>query len=103
VASLAVTCCQRTSGTREEERDHMGIVNGPLGLAIAPNGDVLTVNSGDGNIVETTPAGRQVATKALDTSGSPAGAGARFGLAVAPHGNGVYFVDDATNQLNLLH
>ncbi len=48
-------------------------------------------------------AGRQVATKALDTSGSPAGAGALFGLAVAPHGNGVYFVDYATNQLNLLH
>jgi hypothetical protein len=80
-----------------------GALNGPLGLAIAPNGDVLTVNSGDGNIVETTPAGRQVATKVLDTSGSPAGAGALFGLAVAAHGNGVYFVDDATNQLNFLH
>ncbi len=64
---------------------------------------MLTVNSGDGNIVETTPAGTQVATKALDKSGSPPGAGALFGLAVAPHGNGVYFVDDATNQLDLLH
>lgn len=29
-------------------------LNGPLGLAIAPNGDILTVNGGDGNIVETT-------------------------------------------------
>ncbi|HUK67649.1 MAG TPA: hypothetical protein VLW50_02670 [Streptosporangiaceae bacterium] len=80
-----------------------GALNGPLGLAIAPGGDVLTVNSGDGNIVETTPAGTQVATKALDSSGSPPGAGALFGLAVAPQGGGVYFVDDATNQLDLLH
>jgi len=53
--------------------------------------------------VETTPEGMQVHVKILDTSGSPAGAGALFGLAVAPYGNGVYFVDDATNTLDLLH
>ncbi len=80
-----------------------GALNGPLGLAIAPNGNVLTVNSGDGNIVETTPGGTQVAKVTLDTSGSPAGAGALFGLAVTPQNNGVYFVDDANNTLNLLH
>jgi DNA-binding beta-propeller fold protein YncE len=80
-----------------------GALNGPLGLAIAPDGDVLTVNSGDGQIVETTPAGAQVAHRFLDTSGSPPGSGALFGLAVAPHGSGVYFVDDATNTLGLLH
>ena len=39
----------------------------------------------------------------LDSSGSPPGAGALFGLAVAPGGSGVYYVDDATNTLNLLH
>ena len=43
------------------------------------------------------------AIKTLDTSGSPAGSGALFGLAVAPKGQGVYFVDDATNKLRLLH
>jgi hypothetical protein len=78
-------------------------LNGPLGLVTAPNGDILTVNSADGNLVETTPYGAQVSVKALDTSGSPAGAGALFGLAVAPYGAGVYFVDDATNTLDLLH
>jgi hypothetical protein len=80
-----------------------GALNGPLGLAIAPNGDILTVNSGDGNLVETTPGGVQAAIKTLDTSGSPPGAGALFGLAVKPCDKGVYFVDDATNTLNLLH
>ncbi len=76
-------------------------LNAPLGLAIASNGNILTVNGGDGNIVETTPAGIKVASQLIDHSGSPPGAGALFGLALAPH-RGIYFVDDATNTLNLL-
>jgi len=78
-------------------------LNAPLGLAVAPNGDVLTVNGGDGRIVETTPGGAQIAHRFLDRSGSPPGSGALFGLAVAPGGSGVYYVDDATNFLRLLH
>jgi len=83
-----------------------GAVNDPLGLAIAPNGDILTSNGGDGNLVETTPQGRQVAVKMLDTSPAPPGPngnGTLFGLAVVPDGSGVYFVDDGTNTLDLLH
>ena len=80
-----------------------GKLNTPLGLAIAPNGDVLTVNGGDGFIVETTPAGKQVASFLLDNTGSPPGNGALFGLAVTPNANGVYYVDDAANTLNLFH
>jgi hypothetical protein len=82
-----------------------GALNDPLGLTIAPNDDILTVNGADGNLVETTPHGAQVAVKQLDSSGSPPslGAGALFGLAVAPRGLGVYFVDDAVNTLDLLH
>jgi hypothetical protein len=80
-----------------------GALNGPLGLAVAPNGDILTVNANDGRIVETTPAGRQVAVRLLDSSGSPPGAGTLFGLAVAGNAMGVDFVDDGTNTLNLLH
>jgi hypothetical protein len=75
-------------------------LNGPLGLAVAPNGNILTVNANDGNMVETTPAGIQVAVRAVDTIG--AGAGTLFGLAIAPGGNGVYFVNDGNNTLNLL-
>jgi hypothetical protein len=76
-----------------------GGLNGPLGLAIAPGGDVLTANSNDGNLVETTPSGNQVAVQMVN----PAGAGSLFGLAVAPHGAGVYLVDDALNNLDLWH
>jgi hypothetical protein len=78
-------------------------LNQPLGLAMAPNGDILTVNGSDGKIVETTQSGHQVFHKFLDTSGSPAGAGALFGLAVRPDLSGVYYVDDAVNTLRLLH
>ncbi|HXY92914.1 MAG TPA: hypothetical protein VEP49_10585 [Acidimicrobiia bacterium] len=86
-------------------------LNDPLGLTIAPNGNILTVNGGDGNMVETTPGGTQVAVKTVDTQGSPAGAGNLFGLAVKPGSDAVYFVDDfggpspngQTNNLNLFH
>jgi hypothetical protein len=80
-----------------------GALNVPLGLVVAPGGDILTVNAGDGRLVETTPMGDQAAVRWLDTSGSPPGSGALFGLAVKPGHRAVYFVDDATNQLDLLH
>ncbi len=80
-----------------------GQLSMPLGLAIAPDGHVLTVNGGNGKVVETTPGGVQIAWRYLDTSGSPKGAGALFGLAVRPDLRGVYYVDDAANTLRLLH
>lgn len=74
----------------------------PLGVAIAPNGDILTVNSADGLMVETTPQGQQVGARFVDVSHSHNGAGTLFGLTIAPNGRGVYFVDDGNNTLNLL-
>ena len=67
------------------------MLNDPLGLAIAPNGDIVTANGGDGNIIETTPAGHRAAFKTLVANGG----GDLFGLAVTPNGDGLYFVDDA--------
>ena len=83
-------------------------LNMPLGLAMAPNGHILTVNGADGKIVETTPAGHQVFHLFLDKTPpspppGPLGAGALFGLAVRPDLGGVYFVDDDVNTLRLLH
>jgi sugar lactone lactonase YvrE len=80
-----------------------GLVS-PLGLLIARNGDIVTANGGDGNLVETTSAGRQVATRTL----VPNGGGDLFGLALAPSGNGIYYVNDIgmgadSNSLELLH
>jgi hypothetical protein len=75
-----------------------GDLNGPLGMTLAPNGDILTANGGDGNIVETTPSGAQTDV-AADSAG---GAGALFGLTVPPRFDGIYFVDDADNTLRVL-
>jgi hypothetical protein len=75
--------------------------NDPLGLAVLPGGgDILTVNGNNGLLVVTTTSGGQVGRGLLDSSGTPPGAGALFGL--APAREGLYFVDDATNTLNLL-
>jgi plastocyanin len=77
-----------------------GHLKEPLGLVLAPNGDIVTTNAGDGNIVETTPGGRQVAVRTADKK---TGAGSLFGLTLAPEGKGIYFVDDGENTLNLLN
>jgi hypothetical protein len=80
-------------------------LNAPLGLTVAPNGDVITVNGGDGNAVETVPLqGVQITTAQLDNTvvtGLPNGNGTLFGIALTPDGKGLYFVDDGSNTLNL--
>jgi hypothetical protein len=75
-----------------------GSLMGPLGMTLAPNGDIVTANAGDGNLVETTPAGAEFPP--VDTK---AGGGGLFGLTVAPDNRGVYFVNDTENSLGLLH
>jgi hypothetical protein len=80
---------------------HGGSLNFPLGLTVAPNGEVLTVNGGDGFITEITPGGVQIAKTLLDKTGTPPGSGTLFGLIYQP-GYGLLFVDDGSNTLNLL-
>jgi hypothetical protein len=76
-----------------------GSLNDPLGLTVARGGNILTVNGNNGFLVETTPDGEQVQKILLDSTGDPPGAGALFGLIEV---NGaVYYVDDASNTLNL--
>ena len=65
-------------------------------MTLAPNGDILTANGDDGNIVETTPGGTRG-----DIAADPS-AGDLFGLTVTPDQSAIYFVDDGTNTLNLL-
>ena len=79
-----------------------GSLNAPLGLAAAPGGDLIAVNGNDGNAVEVTPFGAQVDTRTIDPFDS---GGDLFGLAVAPGGHGILFVDDNgdANTLDLLH
>ncbi len=75
-----------------------GHLNAPLGLTVERDGNILTTNGGDGNIVETAPGGSQLATAETE-----AGEGGLFGLALTLDGRAVYFVDDGNNTLGLLH
>ena len=79
-----------------------GSLKDPLGLTVGPDGNILSVNGNNGFMVQTTPNGQQIKKFLLDSSGNPPGAGALFGL-VALKGVGTYYVDDATNTLNLFH
>jgi hypothetical protein len=79
-----------------------GSLNVPLGLTVAPDGHIITVNGNDGFATEITPQGAQIATKLLDnTGGPPPGAGTLFGVLFDPE-VGLVFVDDGSNTLNVL-
>jgi len=99
IAAIPRAVDRRSSAWRGVDVAVGGALNAPLGLAIAPSGDILTVNGGDGNLVETTPGGVQVMVSTVNANGG----GALFGLAVAAQQRGLYFVDDVANALDFLH
>ena len=72
-----------------------GALDAPLGMTLAPNGDLVVVNGNNGNAVEITPAGRQLTTKTLVKNG----AGDLFGIITTPEG--IVAVNDGTNALEL--
>jgi hypothetical protein len=74
-----------------------GSLDGPLGLALAPDGNLIAVNGNDGRAIEVTPQGEQLTTVAL----VPQGAGDLFGLTTTSTGNGLLFVNDGTNALDI--
>ena len=74
-----------------------GALDAPLGMTLAPNGDLVVVNGNNGNAVEITPAGRQLTTKTLVKDG----AGDLFGIVTTP--DGIIAVNDGTNALELFH
>jgi DNA-binding beta-propeller fold protein YncE len=72
-------------------------LNAPLGLSLAPDGDIIVVNGNDGNAVEISPQGRQILQRVLVAKG----AGDLFGVVVTPNGRGLLLVNDGTNALDL--
>jgi hypothetical protein len=102
IAKIPNALSRFTSAGTGKTVSENGALNDPLGMALAPNGNIVTANGNDGNIVETEPDGDQVFVKLVDsTGGPPPGAGTLFGLIVVDD-VGVYFVDDGSNTLNLL-
>ena len=73
-----------------------GSLSAPLGMTMAPNGDLIVVNGNNGNAVEITRAGKQLTTKTLIKDG----AGDLFGIIMAPAGDGLIIANDGTNALD---
>lgn len=79
-----------------------GLLNRPLALIFAPNGNLITANALDGRAVEINPTtGQQVADKWLDhdEAQNPPGNGDLFGLVMTPKGDGFYYVEDDMNTV----
>jgi hypothetical protein len=79
-----------------------GLLNRPLAMDFAPNGDLLVVNGLNGQVVEINPAtGKQEAAiwADADEAQTPPGSGDLFGIAMQPDGKGFYYVEDDVNTL----
>jgi sugar lactone lactonase YvrE len=74
-----------------------GFLNAPLGMTIAPNGDVIAMNGNNGDAVEITPQGRQIAKLTLVRNG----AGTLFGVAITTDGRGLVYVNDGSNAVDV--
>lgn len=93
---------RRSHGTGRVVFANQADLHGPIGLALAPNGDLLAANgdavNADPNqqseIVEFTPRGKFVGQFSID----PTAAGAPFGIAVGTFGRKVGFA--AVNDVN---
>ena len=104
IAAAATRTSAADKGTVVVQND--GKLQGPIGLAFAPNGDLLVTNgdavSASANepslLLEYTTAGKYVNSLSLDSS-----QGAAFGLAIKTVGNEYWLgtVNDATNTLDI--
>lgn len=100
IAAISSPVTRTTSGGTGATITMGGALNDPLGLTVAPNGNIETQNGNNGFGVVTTPSGHQIFKALLDNNGTPPGAGALFGVTFL--GNTLYYVDDATNTLNVV-
>lgn len=73
-----------------------GSLRAPLGMTMAPDGDLVVVNGNDGAAVELDQAGHQLATRTLVKGG----AGDLFGVTLTADHTGLLFVNDGTNALD---
>lgn len=79
-----------------------GMMQRPLALIATPQGHLVACNARNGQVVEIDPvSGKQIAAKWIDSNEaqSPPGNGDLFGLAMAPDGQGFYYVEDDVNML----
>ncbi len=100
IAAISNAVTRTTSAGTGTTVTSGGALNDPLGLTITSTGNIISANGDDGFMVLTAPSGQQLGKSLLDSSGNPPGSGALFGVTFV-NSAGLYYVDDATNTLNL--
>jgi hypothetical protein len=105
IASIPDALTRATSAGTGNTLTRGGQLANPLGLVLAPGGDLLAANATNGKIVEVTQGGKQAGEYYADhdIGQEPPGNGDLFDVAVNQAGTGVLFVNDGTNVLELLH
>ena len=81
-----------------------GLLAWPLAMLMTPQGHLIVANGKNGQAVEVDPvAGKQIYAHWLNANQaqSPPGNGNLFGIALAPDGKGIYYVEDDINALRL--
>ena len=81
-----------------------GLLQRPLAMMTAPNGNLVVANAQNGQVVEVDPAtGKQLSAIWVDENKAqtPPGSGDLFGIAMTPSGSGFYYVEDESNTLVL--
>ena len=81
-----------------------GLLQRPLAMMTAPNGNLIVTNAQNGQVVEVDPAaGKQLSAIWVDENKAqtPPGSGDFFGIAMTPSGSGFYYVEDESNTLVL--
>ncbi len=74
-----------------------GLLQRPLAMMTAPNGNLIVTNAQNGQVVEVDPAtGKQLSAIWVDENKAqtPPGSGDLFGIALTPSGSGFYYVED---------
>ncbi len=81
-----------------------GLLQRPLAMVTAPNGNLIVTNAQNGQVVEVDPAtGKQLSAIWVEENKAqtPPGSGDLFGIAMTPSGSGFYYVEDESNTLVL--
>jgi hypothetical protein len=102
IAAIPEAATRMTSAGTGRTVSKDGLMKRPLALVITADGNLLTCNAQNGQVVEIDPrSGRQLYAQWVDTNQaqSPPGSGDLFGLALTPDGKGFYYVEDDMNTL----
>jgi sugar lactone lactonase YvrE len=104
IAAIPEATTRKDSAGQGRDVTKDGLLQRPLAMCLAPNGDLLITNGLNGQVVEVDPAtGKQLYAQWVDANKAqtPPGNGDLFGIAMKPDGSGFYYVEDEVNALVL--